>query len=577
MGNEEASADRRGGGFGAGEPPITESMTRAEMVEAWRERRSARRSATITDPGGVVDGFALRKWRRAGVFGAVAVARVEGMLRGLLESMDAEDETLRWGADTIRACLDGQPTPQLLPAVKALLEAAEPGRDVTQTVAVLSVVHEVGLPWLSPTGERRLAVIAGAVPVADVGADDLPRGVEGDPTGAFALQQALTRRNLDELTTNHLGAIIPWAPLGIIDDLIEAGVLDRSHKAWTLRADADEQNYLLARLAPEKTDAALASSLGWDEPGEREAFLAGEPLQPAPGSLYDLLLRVTDGEADVLKELDELLPRELVLRLRKVRDGSMTGSWDPDIPTDRGLWRLMCSLWEPRAAVNPARGPFYALVALRHAYDLICQGERKKAQAQVDKLVDHEGAPAEHAAEAWNMFAYLALLDDDLDLAYVSLARVARIDRRVEENLALLERRRATKRNDRDQPANPYLELGLPHKSEQWKHQWRERRRADRDDLDLAAQANWAKRRIEQAERSEDWSDFFVLPLDPTSLRLPMVRPRSLTPRPTAMPRRTTHRAAADLATVRGRAIADLLPTLLSAPRRPDHDHRTTS
>lgn len=52
MGNEEASADRRGGGFGTGEPPITESMTRAEMVEAWRERRSARRSATITDPGG---------------------------------------------------------------------------------------------------------------------------------------------------------------------------------------------------------------------------------------------------------------------------------------------------------------------------------------------------------------------------------------------------------------------------------------------------------------------------------------------------------------------------------------------
>ncbi|MEV6589827.1 hypothetical protein [Streptomyces acidicola] len=551
-------------------------MTRAEMVEAWRARRSARRSAAITGPGGVVDGFALRKWRRAGVFGAEAVARVEDVLRGLLESMDAEDEALPWGADTIRASLDGQPTPQLLPAVKALLEAAEPGRAVAQTAAVLSAVHEVGLPWLSPAGERRLTVIAGTDPAADLRADDLPRPEE-DPTGAFALQQALARRNLDELTTHHLGAIVPWAPLGVIDDLIEAGVLDRGHQPWTLRADASEQSYLLARLAPEKTDTALARSLGWDEPGEREAFLAGEPVQPAPGSLYDLLLRVTDGETDVLKELEELLPRELVLRLRKLRDGAMTGSWEPDIPADRGLWRLMCALWEPRAAVNPARGPFYALVALRHAYDLICQGERKKAQAQVDKLVDHDGAPAEHAAEAWNMFAYLALLDDNLDLAYVSLARVARTDRRVEENLALLDRRRGTKRNDRDQPANPYLELGLPHKCEQWKHQWRERRRADRDDLDLAAQANWAKRRIEQAERTEDWSDFFVLPLDPASLRLPTVRPKSLTPCPAAMPRRTAHRAAADLATVRDRAIADLLPTLLTAPRRPDHDHRTTS
>ncbi|WJY50139.1 hypothetical protein QRN89_10080 [Streptomyces chengbuensis] len=576
MGNEDASADRLGGGFGAGVPPITGSMTRAEMVEAWRERRSARRSAGITGPGGVVDGFALRKWRKAGVFGAEAVARVEDVLRGLLESMDAEDENLRWGADTIRACLDGQPTPQLLPAVKALLEVTDPGRGVARTAAVLSAVHEVGLPWLSLAGERRLAVIMGAVPTADLGSDDLPRPGE-DPSGAFALQQALARRSLGELTAHHLGAIVPWAPLGVIDDLIETGVLDRGHKPWTLRVDSAEQSYLLARLAPEKVDAALARSLGWDEPGEREAFLAGEPVQPAPGSLYDLLLRVADGETDVLKELDGLLPRELVLRLRKVRDGAMTGSWDPDIPADRGLWRLMCALWEPRAAVNPARGPFYALVALRHAYDLICQGERKKAQAQVDKLVDHEGASAEHAAEAWNMFAYLALLDDNLDLAYVSLARVARTDRRVEENLALLDRRRGTKRNDRDQPANPYLELGLPHKSEHWKHQWRERRKADRDDLDLAAQANWAMRRIEQAERTEDWSDFFVLPLDPASLRLPTVRPRSLTPQTAAMPRRTTHRTDADLATVRDRAIADLLPTLLTAPRRPDHDHRTTS
>lgn len=576
MGNEDASADRIGG-FGAGAPPFTESMTRAEMVEAWRARRSARRSAAITSSGGVVDGFALRKWRRAGVFGAEAVARVEDVLRGLLESTNAEDETLRWGADTVRSCLDGQPTPQLVHAVKALLEAVEPGRAVEQTTAVLSAVYEVGLPWLSPAGERRLAVIMGAVPATDLGTDNIPRGAEADPTGAFVLQQALARGNLKELSTHHLGAIVPWAPLGIIDDLIEAGVLDRGHQPWALRADAGEQRYLLARLAPEKTDAALARSLGWDEPGEREAFLAGDPVQPAPGSLYDLLLRVADGETDVLKELERLLPRELVLRLRKVRDGAVTGSWDPDIPADRGLWRLMCSLWEPRAAVNPARGPFYALVALRHAYDLICQGERKKAQAQVDKLVDHEGASAEHAAEAWNMFAYLALLNDDLDLAYVSLARVARTDRRVEENLALLDRRRGTRRNDRDQPANPYLELGLPHKSEQWKHQWRERRRADRDDLDLAAQANWAKRRIEQAERTEDWSDFFVLPLDPASLRLPTVRPRSLTPGPVAMPRRTTHRADADLAAIRNRAIADLLPTLLTAPRRPDHDHRTTS
>ncbi|MEU5689945.1 hypothetical protein DEJ48_38950 [Streptomyces venezuelae] len=576
MGNEDASAGRLGGGFGGGNTPITGAMTRAEMIEVWRTHRAARRAAAVSGPEDPVDGFALRKWRKAGVFGAEAVARVEDVLRALLASVAAEDGTLSWGADTIRACLDGQPTPQLLPAVKALLEAAEPNRAVAQTAAVLSVIHEVGMPWLSPVGERRLAVIAGTVATSELGPADVPRA-EDDPVGAYALYHALIRGHLDELPAHSLRAVIPWAPLGIIDDLIDADVLDRGNRPWSLRSDTAEQGYLLARLAPEKVEAALAQSLCWNEPREREAFLAGEPVDPKPGSLYDLLLRVADGEPEVLKELEELLPRDLVLQLRKIQEGAVTGTWDPDIPADRGLWRLLCALWEPRAAINPARGPFYALVALRHAYDLICQGERKKAQAQVNKLVDHEDAEAGAATEAWNMFAYLALLNDDLDLAYVSLARVARTDRRVEDNLALLDRRRRTKRNDRSQPANPYLELGLPHKSEQWKHQWRERRRADRDNLDLAAQANWAKRRIEQAERAEDWSDFFVLPLDPTALRLPTVRPRSLTPRPAVMPRRTPSGAAADLSAVRDRALATLLPTLLSAPRRPDHDHRTSS
>ncbi|WP_053678788.1 hypothetical protein [Streptomyces sp. XY66] len=551
-------------------------MTRAEMVEAWRTRRAARRTAALTAAGEAVDGFALRKWRKAGVFGAEAVARVEAVLRELLASADTEDESLRWGADTIRACLDGQPTAQLLPAVKALLEAAEPAQRVAHGAAVLSVVHEAGLPWLSLAGERRLAVIAGAVPTSELGPDDASSGKQ-DPAGAFALQRALVDVRLDQLTARQVAAALPWAPLGILDDLIDAGVLDRGHHPWKVRASAQEQHYLLARLAPEKINADLADSLGWAEPREREAFMAGELVDPDPGTVYDLLLRVADGEPEVLKALEGLLPRDLVLRLRKVRDGGITGSWAADIPADRGLWRLMCALWEPRAAVNPARGPYYALVALRHAYDLICQGERKRAQAQVDKLVDHEGAQAGDAAEAWNMFAYLALLDDNLDLAYVSLARVARTDRRVEANLALLERRRETRRNDRDQPANPYLVLGLPHKSEQWKHQWRERRRADRDNLDLAAQANWAMRRIEQAERTEDWSDFFVLPLDPAALQLPTQRPTSLIPPLTPMPRRTAPGAATDFAVVRDRAMADLLPALLTAPRRPDHDHRTTS
>lgn len=140
------------------------------------------------------------------------------------------------------------------------------------------------------------------------------------------------------------------------------------------------------------------------------------------------------------------------------------------------------------------------------------------------------------------MSAYLALLDENLDGALVALHNVdeshpaAELARR---NRDLLEGRRTRARNDRTHPSNPYLELGLPHRSPVWKQRYRDLRREFADDREEAARLNRAMRRIQQAEQHEDWSDFFVLPLDAEAFRLPDDPPTTLVPPVEPLPRRT--------------------------------------
>ncbi|MEV6050839.1 hypothetical protein [Streptomyces sp. NPDC052107] len=556
-------------------PGLDASMTRAEMVEAWRERPRARRP----DPGSPrpetpetwqPDGFALRRWRRAGVFGADAVRRVERLLADLLAGRTDTGEIPEGALTTLRQCLDGDPVAHLPSAVRSVLETG----DLADTVATMTVIHACGLPWLSPPGQAWLEHLMGSGPAV------LPREVRPtaseDASGAFATQYALRHDELTTLPPSVVARILPWAPLGTVDDLIDAGVVTRELEPWIARSAGDERGYLLARLAPEQVDPDTARAIGWEQYLLRRRFLDGEDVGGAEGDLYDLLQRVADGDTAVLKDLEYVLPRPLVLRLRRVQDGALTGNWEPDILADRGLWRIMSALWEPKASVNPGRSAFHALAALRHAYDCICAGEVKKARAQVDKLLDHEEGDPSHSVEAWNMSAYLALLEEDLDRALIALTRIAGTHPRAERNLDLVKQRQAVPRNDRPHPSNPYLELGLPHQSTVWRQRYRDLRREFVDDRDEAARLNKAMRRIQQAEQREDWSGFFVLPLDEEVFRLPYDVPGTLVPEPEPMPRRTDPSDPDDAETVRRRAVADLLPTLLNAPRRPDHQQRTT-
>ncbi|WP_406337685.1 hypothetical protein [Streptomyces sp. NBC_00649] len=545
------------------------SLTRAEAVAAWREQRRARRRVATQADG--VDGFALRRWRRAGVFGAEAALRVQEIVEELLDLETFDGDLSEDALDVLRRCRDGEPVAELSGAVRSVVESAEPAK----AVAVLTVVHDAKLPWLAPVGERRLAYLMGEE-TAILDPEDFPAPSE-DAAGAFALLRALRGDDAGHLPSSVCTSVLPWAPLAVLDDLIEADVLTRGAAPWQLRESGQDQRYLMARLAPEELTPEDIQELDWTDARERRQFLEDADAEWTEGGVCHLLQRAAEGDTSMLKELEDALPRPLVLELRRIQDGAVIGNWDSDLLADRSLWRLMSALWTPKAAVNPARSDFHALTALRYAYDAVVIGELKKARLQLDKFGEFKDADPRLQAEVWNMRAYLALLREDLETALFALGRIDHDIPNTRSNRQLVQRRREIPRNDRPHPSNPYLELGLPNGSEVWKHRYRDLRRAYADDRDEAARLNRAMRRIQQAEHAEDWSAFFVLPLDEDAFTLPSAPPAVLIPPLEALPRRTESQSSAALSAVRDRAVAGLLPTLLNAPRRPDHQHRTTA
>ncbi|WP_031476498.1 hypothetical protein [Streptomyces bicolor] len=540
---------------GPGQPV---SGARAEAIARERERLRGlreRREAQNADAG--VDGFTVRRWRKVGVFGAPAILQAHALLQQLASlTQDATHDAL---ADALR----NEPDDRLLPAVRTVLERADPAT----IAATLTAIHASGFLWLSEVGEQRLTALT-------EGDDTLAVSGSEDPYGAFALLSAFATDGTAAFPPRMLPRVLPWIPLSALDDLIDAGVVGPEHQPWQYRAEETEHAYLIARLVPEQVTTEQAAALEWTAPQRRRAFLAGgEPLPPV-GDVYDLLERVADGDASVVKELEGMLPRDLVLRLRRLLDGVDVGNWDRVLWEDRGLWRLIFSLWEPKAAVNPSRSPLHALMALRQAYDLLCLNDLARASSQIDKLVAFETAEPAYRAEALNFHAYTLLLREELNAAAVVLKGIRGSHELAESNLRMVEQRRAVPRNDRPAASNPYLDLGLPHGAPSWESRYRDLRREHVHDVDMSARLNSAMKRIRDAERDEDWSGFFVLPLDLDVFELPDEVPVTLVPPLAPLTRRTTPRSPDSLALVRQRAVADLLPHLLNAPRRPDRNAR---
>ncbi|MET9759154.1 hypothetical protein ABZ016_08875 [Streptomyces sp. NPDC006372] len=540
-----------------------------ERLARARERRSGGGSAGAS-------GFVQRKWRWVGVDGGEAVDEVLEVLReieGASSLTDAQNAVLR-------QAMEGAPDREaLLPTVRAGLAALEPEAVLRRVRALWAA----GVRWLNEAGLERCRVLCSTAPGLEL-VSARSRAVSGGP--AFSLFATAATRGAVPVPNAALAHVLPWAPLSVLDDLIDHGGLLAEDEPWAARDDR-EALYLRARLAPKSVSAEEAARIGWHTMLRRRAFLADETImRQEPEDVWDLLYDVVrEVQLPSLDALDAALPRAEQIQLRDLRSGALVGQWDRETLRDRGLWRLMAALWRPTTPVDPRRSDFYALVALNRAYDLLktgdFEGARRQAEAFVRERRQDPALPADLMEEAYTIAAYVAAVtspeaDSDraskeqLALAETYAEKAAENGGPVaERNLAHVRTWRATSRNKRGMMTNPFLELGLDHGQEGWDRHCRDLFREYEQVRDQAAQArlNRAQDRIDEATRHEAGFDvFFQVPLDRCRYDFPETVPRRLVPPLEPMARRSTVTSGADLESIRALAAVELLDDFRSTP-----------
>ncbi|MCX5581973.1 cytochrome c [Streptomyces erythrochromogenes] len=544
-----------------------ERLTRAQ------ERREGR------DPT-AVSGFVQRKWRWLGVGGNEAV---EAVLDMLTETATATGIAEPDKAVLLRA-LEGDPDRvELLPAVRSGLALLPPA----SVLGHMRNLWSAGVQWLTEAGLERCRLLCSTAPSLDL-VSTRSHAVTGGP--AFSLFATAATRGAVPLPNRFLDELLPWAPLTVLDDLVDRGGLLAEDTPWMAR-DAREALYLRARLAPEKITEEEASTLGWQGFLRRQSFLRGEPLtRQEPDDVWDLLYDVVlDGDLSVFDALDAALPRTQQIELRDLKSGALSGQWPTAFGEDPGLWRLMAALWEPRETVDAGRSTFYALVAVQRAYDAAKTGDLEAAARQAQSLArggsNSRRIAAELVQEGCALAAYAAavqsenaespsardkLLDSAEKYAEMAAAHGSSV---AERNLRLLRAWRETKRNNRGRFSNPFLEIGLDHGADAWEERCREVFRRHEGDTRAQSALNMAEERIRGALRSEaGWDVFYQLPLDPSRYLMPSQVPEHLVPPVEALTRRTPVTSGGELETIRARAAVELLDDFRStAPHLDRH------
>ncbi|MFE1951993.1 hypothetical protein ACFW9D_16160 [Streptomyces sp. NPDC059524] len=542
-----------------------------ERLKRARERRDSKRSSGVS-------GFAQRKWRWLGVGGTDAVEAVLSVLTDALDTDLPEAER-----SVLAQAAAGDPDRE------HLLSAIRSGLSLLPAQAVLGHLRSLwatGVRWLNEPGLERCRVLCSTAPALDL-VSKRARAVSGGP--AFSLFATAATRGAIPVPNRYLDQVLSWAPLSVIDDLIEHGGLMTEDAPWASRGE-QESAYLRARLEPAAITGEQAERLGWQEYLRRRSFLLGETLpRQEPDDVWDLLYDVViDGDTTMLHALDVALPRPQQIELRDLKSGALSGQWPPSMTEDQGLWRLMTTLWSPRETVDARRSPFYALVALNRAYDLVKAGEPEAASQQVRSLVggaQSRKVPPAMVQEAHALGAYTAVAlseqldspaarDRQLDAAMEHAELAAALGGPVaERNLRILRSWRATKRNDRAPFSNPFLDIGLDHGSGNWETHCRELFRRHEGDARAQSELNRAEERIRAALHTEaGWDVFYRLPLDWSRFDLPTRVPQHLVPPVDALPRRTPVTSGGELEGIRARAAVELLDDFrTTAPRLDRH------
>ncbi|MET7839200.1 hypothetical protein ABZT45_11335 [Streptomyces sp. NPDC005356] len=508
-----------------------------------------------------MSGFAQRKWRWLGVDGALAVEAVSGVLGELSRSPELPERCGPLLDDAIAGRPDRE---HLLPAVRAALQAQPPAAVLRQVRALWTAQ----VPWLTEEGTQRWRLICSTDPGLEI-VSGRGRWVSGGP--GFSLFATAVTRGAVPLPNRHLDAVLSWAPLEVIDDLVDHGGLLADDAPWQGRS-VEEARYLRARLVPARVSRKDAEALEWAEYLRRESYLAGEVLpRMDPPDVWDVLYEVcADGDSDQLDALDALLPRTEQVQLRDIRSGRIHGEWPREVLADQGMWLLLSALWRPSGPVSPRLGYFYALVAANRAYDLVKEGDFEAAVAQAE-LFEKGGVGTDASAalrqEALNIRAYVEAVDGRLDAAEELAEGAARLGGEAEQNLRLIRAWRSVRKNQRDPAASPFLELNLDHGSLRWEKRCRELFRQYQGDLGRQAEVNAAETRIRAAAGSDSGFEvFFRVPLDQERFLMPDQVPRHLVPPLQPLPRRTDALSSVGVEKLRGLAAVELLQDFRAAP-----------
>ncbi|MEU7336119.1 MULTISPECIES: hypothetical protein [unclassified Streptomyces] len=553
---------------------------RKAAIAAEKLRLAEQRQRREAAPSLRTSGFLLRKWRWLGVNGEDAVHAVSEVLEELQNAgagSDRDGGSLH--EEQLRKAIAGSPeADSLLPAVGALLKRSTP----TDVLRHLRTLHAAGVEWLTPEGVSRQEVLCSTAPSLLLARSS--RSLTGGP--AYSLFTSVAMGGAVPVPRTMLPEVLRWAPLSVVDDLIEHGGILSEDTPWVYRPDS-EAVYLRARLVPGEVTQDEARVLEWISFLRRADFVSGRDLEPGGSDIdgrpdvYELLLEASVGDATRLQELDAALPEEQRIQLRNLKAGSYEGNWQRHFLADRGLWALMSTLWDPESTVDPRLSDFHAWMAIRRAYDLVIEGRVEEAGHQAaafDRLPKPgkklPSSMPDMLPEALNLAAYSALEREDLQGAERLMERAAALTDEASGNLALIRVWHATPKNSRDPLTNPYLDLGLPHGSADWETRYRELVRESRFDTVKYARLNMIRGRLDEARRHEAGDGvFFRLPLDHTIYEAPDDVPRSLVPPVEPLTRRTSATSGADMEAVRARAAVEILQDFRTTPPRLDR-HR---
>ncbi len=370
------------------------------------------------------------------------------------------------------------------------------------------------LPPLEAVEQLARAVDAGvlsglpATPdMTDVnGLAQLARGRLARQQGSSPLLEIARRIAADEKLPSEVPPL-DEAPLGLIDDLLERGLITTRKVVRLVDARPEDRSYLLGRAEPKLlSDPEAAALEHWDALGER-ALQRGEtaPLALLPETeraFWPALYRLGSGDLGALTPALNAAPvrwKEALQALDDLRDGQPVARV---LAEDATTWPIVESLI---TAPEIARaGEIHAWLWLRRSLTFARAGQFGDAYAAAQKCLGLEECRPRWRIEALVLRAYCEAhgsspeeADDSLEDALALATQSAQIAR-LEANASLV---RAARDIGSPYELSPWLSLGLEDRAPQseWFPQYMRRLR-EAADLQTQYELNWAMSTLEAGD-----------------------------------------------------------------------------